>query len=151
MIKIGFDLGGILSKYPDIFRPIISALTNTQEDISVCCVSDMHPKEKIEEWLRLNSFPFTKDMVYSADYKTHGELCKSVVCEEQKIDILIDDHMGYLCTQGKPLVRLFMMPDPTLPYYDDSWKTDGSEGDFGRRRNPPGSKRPPEDRGSGKL
>lgn len=69
--------------------------------------------------------------IYSADYKTHGENCKKVLCEHLCIDILIDDFIGYIA-EGD-FVRLLVMPDPRKPYYSDDWKTDGSEGDFGRR------------------
>lgn len=50
--------------------------------------------------------------------------------------MLIDDFPGYVATPGSPPVRLLMMPDPGEPYYHDDWRTDGSEGDFGRRRKP---------------
>jgi len=53
-------------------------------------------------------------------------------CKELGIDILIDDFIGYVAVEGAP-VRLLVMPDATKPYYDPNWKTDGSEGDFGRR------------------
>lgn len=144
-MKVAFDVGGCLSKYPDIFRPLIKTLLHCGIDVHVCYISDMHPVEKIEDMLRRNDFPFTRPMVHSADYTTHGEMCKAVLCEELGIDILVDDFPGYVATPGKPPVRLLVMPDPSLPYYADSWKTDGSEGNFGRR-NPPGSKKPPEDR-----
>jgi hypothetical protein len=143
-MRIAFDIGGVLSKYPDVFRPLLSVLHETE--VKVWVISDMHPVEKVIDWLDRNRMTCYRDRVRSADYQTHGENCKAILCEELGIDILIDDHMGYLAQIGSPRVRLLVMPDPSLPYYADSWKTDGSEGDFGRRRNPPGSKRPPEDR-----
>ena len=43
-----------------------------------------------------------------------------------------DDFPAYL-VRGCP-VRLLVQPDLELPYYDDSWQTDGAEGEFGRRQ-----------------
>ena len=53
------------------------------------------------------------------------------MCEQLGIDILVDDFPGYVA-DGKH-VGLLVMPNPREPYYHDSWRTDGSEGDFGRR------------------
>jgi hypothetical protein len=146
MIRIAFDVGGVISKYPDVFRPLLKVLHYCR-DVEVWIISDMHPVEKIIDMLHLNEISFYMHRVHSADYRTHGENCKSVLCLELEIDILIDDFIGYLAEPGCPLVRLLIMPDPNLDYYHPTWKTDGSEGNFGRRRNPAGSKRPPEDRG----
>jgi hypothetical protein len=33
-------------------------------------------------------------------------------------------------------VSLLVWPNPEEPYYHDDFETDGSEGDFGRRRKP---------------
>lgn len=144
-LRIGFDLGGCLSKYPATFRQLFLALRDAP-GVEIYVVSDMHPVEKIQKMLTDNGFFLPKERVLSADYQTHGELCKAVVCREMMIDILVDDFIGYLDTKGSPPVRLLVMPDSGLPYYADQWVTDGSEGNFGRR-NPPGSKRPPENRG----
>jgi len=145
MTRIAFDIGGCLSKYPDIFRPLVQVLLLSSE-LEVFVISDMKPHQKATTFCHDNGFAVPPQQVICADYETHGERCKAVVCQEHHIDILIDDHAGYLAILGTPPVRLLMMPDPDLPYYHESWQTDGSEGDFGRR-NPPGSKRPPEDRG----
>jgi hypothetical protein len=128
-MKIAFDVGGVLSKHKSI-RDLYVALSNCGT-VQTFVISDMHPIEKITDMLQLNGLPF-KDNVYSADYSTHGENCKRILCEELGIDILIDDFMGYVA-QGKH-VRMLVMPDPIEPYFADDWKTDGSEGNFGRRR-----------------
>lgn len=143
-LRIGVDIGGVVSKFPGVFKPLLIAL-HFAAAVEVWFVSDMHPVQKIVDMLNMNGVPFFPERVRSADYKTHGEMCKAIVCEREGIDILIDDFPGYVATVGKPPVRLLVMPDPREPYYADDWKTDGSEGNFGRR-NPPGSKRPPEDR-----
>ena len=133
VIKIAFDVGGVLSRYPEIFIPLLRVL-EASEYVQVFVMSDMHPQEKIQSMLRLNGIELPDWRVVSADYTTHGEKCKAILCERIKADILIDDFIGYVATSGKPLVRLLVMPDPELPYYADSWKTDGSEGNFGRRK-----------------
>lgn len=131
-MKIAFDVGGVLSKHKSI-RDLYATLFINQghQDIQVFVISDMHPEEKIISMMSLNNLP-TYNNVYSADYKEHGENCKEVLCDQLGIDILIDDFIGYVA-QGKH-VRLLVMPDPNEPYYSDDWKTDGSEGDFGRRK-----------------
>ncbi len=153
-MKIAFDVGGVISKYPDLFFTLIEALEagnraikarGGEAQVEVYILSDMHPKSKITDMLMQNGFSLHYDRVHSADYQTHGENCKAVLCEQLGIDILVDDFIGYVSTHGKPLVRLLVMPDAERDYYSPEWKTDGSEGSFGRRT-PPGSKRPPEDR-----
>lgn len=129
-MKIAFDVGGVLSKYPEVFRSLFHALRNAP-GIEVFVISDMHPPGKILDMLLLNDFGLDGH-IHSADYAAHGEMCKSILCEKLGIDILIDDFPGYVAA-GKH-VRLLVMPEPTEPYYADSWRTDGSEGNFGRRR-----------------
>lgn len=130
MIKVAFDIGGVLSKRPEVFVPLLKALEGSEE-VEVYVVSDMHPKEKILDMLARNDIKVDPYRVISADYEKHGELCKTVVCQELRIDLLIDDFPGYVAVGDH--VRLLMMPDPTRDYYADEWKTDGSEGNFGRR------------------
>jgi hypothetical protein len=146
-LRIAFDVGGVISKYPGPLRALLLALHSTRlPGVEVHVVSDMHPREKVLDMLARNAIDVRPERVHSADYKGHGEACKAVLCRELGIDVLVDDHAAYVCTPGAPPVRLLVMPDPWLPYYADDWQTDGSEGDFGRR-SPPGSKKPPEDRG----
>lgn len=139
-MKIAFDVGGVLSKYPQIFRPLLEMLHRRGDDpayrIECWVISDMHPVEKIIDMLKANQMPFLSHRVRSANYALHGEACKAVLCKDLGIDILVDDFIGYVATPGSPLIRLLLMPDPSLPYYHDSWWTDGSEGDFGRRKKP---------------
>ena len=81
--------------------------------------------------LELNKIQIDNTKVYSADYKTYGEHCKTKLCEDLGIDILIDDFMGYL-SDGK-FVRLLVMPDSSKPYWHDTWKVK-DESSFGRRK-----------------
>lgn len=143
MIRIGIDIGGVLSKFPDLLRPVLAALRASKE-VDIYVISDMHPKQKVLDLLCNNGFLFHPDRVFCADFEGDGEDCKRLVAERLGLDILVDDHMGYLMGARERMLRLLVMPDPDRDYYHASWKTDGSEGNFGRRRNPTASKRPPE-------
>ena len=139
MLKIAFDIGGVLSKYPDQFRKLINKLQgDTQVSLSpnveVYVISDMHDVDMMYKMLLMNDIHVSKERIYSADYKNQGEYCKTKLCDELGIDIFIDDFIGYVA-EGD-FIRLLVMPNAKKPYYDDSWKTDGSEGDFGRHRKP---------------
>lgn len=46
--------------------------------------------------------------------------------------MMIDDFPAYVA-EGRA-ARLLLMPNIREPYYHDHWKTDGKEGNFGRRR-----------------
>jgi hypothetical protein len=129
-MKIAFDLGGVLSKH-DSIRKLFKKLQSVN-GVYVYVISDINPPIKIQKMLNDNDLytPF----IYSADYNKHGENCKKVLCDELEIDILIDDCMGYV-SEGD-FVRLLVMPDVHKPYYSEDWKTDGSEGDFGRKVSP---------------
>lgn len=130
-LRVAFDVGGVLSKYPTEMHSLAALWLGCE----IYVISDMHPKEKILAMLEANGFGFVEEgRVLSADYQAHGEACKAVLCEELEIDILIDDFIGYVACPGKPPIRLLLMPDASRPYYADTWVTDGSEGDFGRRR-----------------
>lgn len=133
-MKIGFDVGGVLSKYPDVFRPLLQALLLSPY-VEVFIVSDMHPVKNITDMLDANKIPYRDGNVISADYAKYGEACKAVVCQELKIDLLIDDFPGYVGMPGYPNARLLMMPDATEPYYADNWiNPHGAGEDFGRRK-----------------
>ena len=130
-LRIAFDIGGVLSKYPEQFRTLVSYLLCSM-NIEVYVISDMHDHPKMVKMLHDNGMLFPPERVYSADYKTHGERCKTELCEQLGIDILLDDFVGYVA-EGD-FIRLLVMPNCTKPYYDDNWQTDGSEGDFGRHK-----------------
>lgn len=131
MGRYAFDVGGVMSKFPSLFREMMLALQNDGHEVYV--ISDMHPEQKILYMLYLNGFGFVKpENVISANYSLHGEFCKAKVCEDLSIDVLVDDFIGYV-GDGTHL-RLLVMPDSSKPYYADDWTTDKSEGDFGRRK-----------------
>lgn len=130
-LRVAFDVGGVLSKFPEIFRRLLHGLGPTVE---IYVISDMSPRQAIVDALARNGLGWVPSgHIVSADYARLGETCKAEACKELEIDILIDDFMGYVSIPGAPLVRLLVMPDASLDYYATTWQTDGSEGSFGRR------------------
>ena len=138
-MKIAFDIGGVISKYPEKFRWLMISLGVNME---LFVITDMHDKAEVIKLLKLNNIEVSEDHVYCADYKTHGEMCKAVLLAELGIDILIDDFIGYTVwdsSLGPAPIRLLVMPDPLQPYWADSWKLSEDpntkdEADFGRRK-----------------
>lgn len=142
-MKIAFDIGGVLSKYPDQFREMLKDFSNSE----IFVITDMHDKAEVVKMLTDNGFiktvvgfgpigPIYEQNVYCADYKTHGDMCKAVLLKELGIDIFFDDFVGYTnwdSSLGPAPIRLLVMPDPWKPYWADSWKVP-VESDFGRRR-----------------
>ena len=131
-MRIGFDIGGVISKHPSEFRALIYDLHTTGHLIFI--ITDMHDIEYVEKMLRSNSIPGYYE-VYCADYKTHGEMCKAVLLKELKIDMFFDDFQGYLqwdSSFGPAPIRFLMMPDAMRPYWHKDWKTQ-DDSDFGRR------------------
>jgi hypothetical protein len=135
-VKIAFDVGGVLSKYPRHFTRLMEALRDAGHELHV--ISDMHPREKILEALRRNGFLLTglvaEGSVHSADYANYGEACKAALCRDLGIDALVDDFPGYLVWPwpGPAPLRLLVQPDPYRPYWSALWGTD-DEQEFGRR------------------
>lgn len=82
--------------------------------------------------VRDNGYDILPERILTADYATHGEMCKAKVVAEHDIAVLVDDFPGYVA--NTTAVNLFVWPDPTRPYFHDDFKTDGTEGTFGRRR-----------------
>ena len=132
-LRISFDIGGVLSKYPEVFRPLIAALQ--KGGVWVYVITDMHQHAQSVRFVQDNGYDIPAERILNADYNEHGEGCKEKVIEEHGIDVHIDDFPGY-CAHTR-CVSLFVWPNPERPYYADDFVTDGSEGDFGRRRKKP--------------
>jgi hypothetical protein len=131
-VKVGFDIGGVLSKYPNLLRPVIRALL-ASPDVEVHVLTDIPDHGKAVRLCSENGFDVPTCNVHSCDYASLGEECKAAKAKELKLDVLFDDFMAYLMSPGEPALRFLAMPDPTRDYFAPDWKTDGSEGDFGRR------------------
>lgn len=132
VIRHGFDIGGVLSKYPDILRSTVLALL-AAPGIEVHVLTDMPDHAKAVDMVRRNGFPVPPERIHSCDYDQFGEECKAAKARELDLHILWDDFVGYVATVGAPPIRLLVMPDPTRDYYHESWETDGGEDNFGRR------------------
>lgn len=135
---MAFDIGGVLSKYPEQFLQLFESLW-THHKLYV--ITDMHDREKTLQMLRDNGFLryLPEQMVVNSDYEKYGEMCKAVLLRDLKIDIFFDDFAGYMTWDsqlGPAPIRLMVQPDPFKPYWAESWKTDPADGDFGRRKSP---------------
>lgn len=128
-LRVSFDIGGVLSKYPEVFKPFVEALQKGGAEVYV--LTDMHDHEQSVRFVQGNGYNIPEDRILNSDYHKYGEGCKEKMIEEYNIDLHIDDFPGY-CAHTK-CVSLFVWPNPEKPYYSDDFKTDGTEGDFGRR------------------
>jgi len=115
-VKIAFDIGGVLGKYPHVFRPIIHALQNAGTEVFV--ITDISEKQIAQEQLVKYGYKFSPEMILCANFEKYGERCKAVIIKEHGIDVLVDDHPGYCADSG--CVSLFVWPDPHKPYVHPS-------------------------------
>ncbi len=143
-MRIEFDIGGVLSKYPLEFRTLINTLGI---DCDIFIITDQHPKEEVMKVLKNNHFldyvennhfldyvePWN---IYCADYEKYGNMAKAVLIKELEIEIFFDDFDGYLqwdSSLGPQPILLKVMPDAFKPYWSDDWKLDENQ-NFGRRK-----------------
>lgn len=134
-LKVAFDIGGVISKYPDQFRQIIESLS-LNNNIEVHVITDQHDRDYTLQQLKDNGFDIPSDRVHNSDYEKYGEMCKAIVMKDNQIDMLVDDFPGYMTwdyNYGPAPIRLQIQPDPYLPYWSSKWKTRPDDGEFGRR------------------
>jgi hypothetical protein len=133
-MRFAFDIGGLISKYPDQFRVLIRTLHDAGHECFI--ITDMHGREEVLEQLAMNGFGFIPhDRIKTADYQGCGEFCKALLLKHLRIDIFFDDFPGYVqwdSTLGAAPIRLLAMPDGFRPYWHESWKVMDNH-DFGRR------------------
>ena len=130
------NIGGVLTKYPARFREMIARLSDRGRGSDIYIISDMHPKEKIVELMKLNNISVWEQNIYCADYDTHGEGCKAELLDELKIDIFFDDFIGYVAAHlpgAYPTVRCLVWPHAGLPYQADAWVVPDGQPEFGRK------------------
>lgn len=144
-MRIGFDIGGVLSKYPNEFRELMKKLYYSY-NAELYIITDMHPIDKVIKTLNDNGFfeiieadqhyyLINPSNVYSADYETYGNAAKAVLISKLKLDMFFDDFDGYLqwdSSFGPQPILLKVQPDMFKPYWSKDWVCDG--GDFGRRK-----------------
>ena len=117
-MKIAFDIGGVLSRYPMAFYDLMGILSRGGADVHI--ISDM-PKAAALDALRLNGFhSIPPDKVHSADFAKYGDLCKTRLCESLGIDVLIDDRPDY-CAAGS-FIGMVLSPRPETAYFASDWK-----------------------------
>jgi hypothetical protein len=116
-----------------VFRPLVQALQDSGQ-VEVFVITDMHEHEQAVRFVQGNGYNIPSDHILNSDYNTFGEGCKEETIKQHGIQLHVDDFPGY-CAHAE-CVSLFVWPNPNRPYYDDDFKTDGAEGNFGRRRKP---------------
>ena len=130
-VRVAFDIGGVLSKYPDELRRLARCVVAGGGEVFV--ITDMHDRAHVLDTLAANAFGFVPaENVYTADYDQHGEGCKAELLRELVVDVFLDDFVGYVTPGGAP-IRCLVMPDASKPYYHESWTTLGGEPTFSRR------------------
>lgn len=111
-MKIAFDIGGVLGKYPHPLIPMILALQKGRAEVFV--ITDIADKKVAEELLNRGGYNIAPDNILCANFEVYGERCKAMLIKEYSIDVLVDDHPGYCADSG--CVSLFVWPNPHIPY-----------------------------------
>lgn len=131
VVRVAFDIGGVLSKYPDLLRPIALALVAGGAEVHI--ITDMPGHAVVCDLLDANGFGFiVRERVHCADYDAHGEGCKAVLLDALGIGLFLDDFVGYVAIPGGA-VRCLVMPDASQPYYAPGWIVPGDQPTFGRK------------------
>lgn len=131
-LRVALDIGGVMSKYPDVIRAFARALLDGGALIYV--ITDMPRHDEVMQMLATNDFGFIQaEYVHCADYKAYGEGCKAELLAALEIDLVLDDCLGYMAIPGRT-VRCLVMPDATQPYWHPTWDAGLANSiDFGRR------------------
>lgn len=134
-LRVAFDIGGVISRYPEKMKDFMEALHRGGAEVMI--VTDMNQADALAccrenglmEFVGHKGIPKTDDVehdwsirqswVVSADWSRDGDLCKSNVVEECEIDILIDDRPDYVATGD--FIGLVLSPRPGVPYYAAGW------------------------------
>ena len=130
-MKVCFDIGGVLSKYPEVFRPIVAALQAGGVEVHVVTDRPPNRRDLAVDLVRRNGYDVPPERIHCADVERHGYGCKAVVLEAIGADVHVDDFPGYL--DGGCPVRLLVMPDAHRPHYAHDFWTDGTEEPWGRK------------------
>src|SRR4051812_9478510 len=107
-MKVAFDIGGVISRYPRQMKALMRALIAGGIDVRI--LTDMNPTDAERARVE-NGLDFIgPDKVHSCDWSRYGDRCKTIVMEEQGISILIDDRPDY-CAEGD-FIGLVLSPRP---------------------------------------
>jgi len=116
-MKVAFDVGGLISRYPIQMKAMMKALI--AGGVEVYILTDMNQQDA-RAACETNGIDFiSQDRILSADWSCHGDLCKTRMCEAHGIDILLDDRPDY--TAHGDFIGLNLSPRPHTPYYADGW------------------------------
>jgi len=113
-MRISFDIGGVLSKYPDTFRDLIATLRRGGAEVFV--ITDIPDRETARSLVIDNGFAVPAEHVLCADYAAHGDRCKEELIRRLQIDMHFDDYAGYAAAASRACVSLLVWPDPDKPY-----------------------------------
>lgn len=118
-LRIGIDIGGVISRYPDQMKELIRVLDRGGAYVYI--VTDMNPQDAALACCEngLDGSTSGVEYVVSADWSKHGDLCKTIEAEEWGLDIMIDDRPDYVA-EGD-FIGLCLSPRPNVPYYHPSW------------------------------
>lgn len=124
MIRIAFDIGGVLGKHitAQKFLDVCRTAEMLSVGIEVFVLTDMK-RERAEKLLIDNMYGWVvaQHRLICADYAMHQERCKAVECLRHKIDILIDDHLPYVCA-GDHFLGLLVAPRVDRKYALPGWE-----------------------------
>lgn len=117
--KIGFDIGGVISKHTGIIGAMMETFRQS-ESWEVYIVTDM-PRNTADDVLKRNNILCEPEKLLCADWTYEEEMCKANIIEKHGLDVLVDDHLAYLVSSKIPL-GLLVVPRPELPYNSKEWK-----------------------------
>lgn len=118
--KFAFDIGGVLSSYPDEMRALMEALEKSGS-FEVYYLTDMS-REIARSLLQANSFHFEEERLLCANWGEDQNQCKSKLIKEHALDFIVDDHLPYLIGDHDA-IGLLVTPKPKkIGYYHERWK-----------------------------
>lgn len=117
-MKIAFDIGGWISRYPDLTREMMACLERGGAEVIV--MTDM-PCDTSHTVLAMNDFIATVHFssVVNVDWNLHKERSKAEACREHGVDLLIDDYAPYCVGDG--FAALMVWPKHEHPYDAAEW------------------------------
>lgn len=125
-LRISFDIGGVLSKHPAVYRKMMQALADGGAEVYV--ITDMSDHERAVKLLGTNDFDVLPERVLCADWDAHGDMCKAELIRQHGIQVHVDDFLGYSAgaAEVEGCVSLLGWPDPYAPYYHEDFVCDDS-------------------------
>jgi len=116
-MKIAFDIGGLISRYPEQMTTMMRALI--AGGVEVYIITDMNQQDALTACRENNLDFIPPERILSGDWSKCGDRCKTVLCEEHEIDIMVDDRPDY-CAEGN-FIGLVLSPRPQVLYYAPGW------------------------------